>query len=117
MGQLGGALRAFQNDLKAQGNEGRVVTMCFSEFGRRVRQNASAGTDHGTAAPLFLVGAPVRPGILGEHPSLVDLDQGDLKHTVDFRSVYAGILEDWLRAPSEKVLGGTFPKAALFRGA
>jgi uncharacterized protein (DUF1501 family) len=115
MRQLGDSLRAFHRDLQAQGNADRVVTLCFSEFGRRVRQNASAGTDHGTAAPVVLVGTKVRPGVLGDHPSLADLDQGDLKHTVDFRSVYAGILEDWLKAPSAEILGGPFRKAELFR--
>ncbi len=115
MQQLGDALRAFQNDLTAQGNDGRVLTLCFSEFGRRVRQNASGGTDHGTAAPMFLVGPMVRSGVFSEHPSLVDLDQGDLKFTVDFRSIYAGILADWLKAPADAILEGTFRKAALFR--
>ncbi len=115
MRQLGDALLAFQKDLKAQGNEGRVLTMCFSEFGRRVRQNASDGTDHGTAAPMFLVGAPVRAGILGDHPSMTDLDQGDLKFTVDFRSVYAGILEDWLKAPAAAILGAEFRKAVVVK--
>ncbi|MBL9119263.1 MAG: DUF1501 domain-containing protein [Phycisphaerae bacterium] len=115
MRQFGDAVLAFQNDLKAQGNDERVATLCFSEFGRRVAQNGSAGTDHGTAGPVFLLGAKVRAGLLGEHPSMTDLDQGDLRHTVDFRSVYAGILEDWLVAPSAKVLDGAFQKAALFR--
>jgi uncharacterized protein (DUF1501 family) len=114
MRQFGDALLAFQNDLKAQGNDGRVATLCFSEFGRRVAQNGSAGTDHGTAGPVFLVGSEVRPGLLGDHPSMTDLDGGDLKYTVDFRSVYAGILDDWLKAPADKVLGAKFPRAKLF---
>jgi len=113
--QVGGSLQAFQADLEAQGNDGRVVTMVFSEFGRRVRQNASGGTDHGAAAPMFLVGSTIRPGVLGEHPSLEDLDDGDLRFGIDFRSVYAGLLEDWLDAPSAAVLGGTFRKASLLR--
>lgn len=114
--QLAESLSAFRRDLKAQGNGERVLTMCFSEFGRRVKQNASQGTDHGTAAPMFLMGDMVNPGVLGKHPSLVDLDQGDLKHTIDFRSVYAGVLEDWMKAPSEKVLGGKFERAKVVRG-
>lgn len=114
MSQFGSALLAFQKDLKAQGNDGRVLTMTFSEFGRRVMQNASQGTDHGTAAPMFLAGPMVRPGVLGTHPSLTDLDQGDLKYTVDFRSVYAAILESWLKADSRKVLKGAFKPAAIF---
>ena len=113
MRQLGDALNAFYRDLKAQDNTRRVLTMCFSEFGRRVQANASNGTDHGTAAPMYFVGDMVRPGLLGEHPSLTDLDDGDLKFTVDFRSVYAGVLEDWLGAPSEKVLGKKYKKAKI----
>ena len=113
--QVGDALKTFYDDLKAQGNSGRVLTMVFSEFGRRVAQNASGGTDHGTAAPMYLIGDMVRPGVLGHHPSLTDLDQGDLKYNVDFRSVYAGILEDWMGANSQNVLGDSFRKARLIR--
>jgi uncharacterized protein (DUF1501 family) len=111
--QVGDSLRAFRNDLKAQGNDGRVLTLVFSEFGRRVKVNGSGGTDHGTAAPMFLIGPMVRPGVFGDHPSLVDLDDGDLKFGVDFRSVYAAVLEDWLKAPSEKILRGEFRKAEV----
>lgn len=114
MTQIGSAILAFQKDLKAQGNDGRVLTMTFSEFGRRVKQNASQGTDHGTAAPMFLAGPMVRPGVLGNHPSLTDLDQGDLKYTVDFRCVYAAILESWLKADSRQVLKGAFKPAVIF---
>ncbi len=110
------ALRAFYTDLKKQENDGRVLTMTFSEFGRRVGQNASAGTDHGTAAPMFLAGPMVRPGVLGNHPSLTDLDNGDLKFTADFRSVYAGVLAQWLRADPEQVLEGRFAEAKVVRG-
>lgn len=102
------SIKAFYADLKAQGNDSRVLTMSFSEFGRRVAQNASGGTDHGTAAPMFLFGPMVRSGVVGAHPSLTDLDQGDLKYLIDFRSVYAGVLEQWLQADSKKVLGGTY---------
>ncbi|MGH8046436.1 MAG: DUF1501 domain-containing protein [Chthoniobacterales bacterium] len=109
LGQLDDALAAFVKDLKAQKNFDRVVVMTFSEFGRRVAENGSGGTDHGTAAPMFLVGGGIRPGFVGTAPSLTDLDAGDLKHTVDFRSVYATLLEKWLRAPSAKVLGRQFP--------
>jgi len=111
--QVGQALNAFQRDLKAQSNSGRVLTMVFSEFGRRVSQNASGGTDHGTAAPIYLVGDMVKPGLLGQHPSLTDLDAGDLKYNVDFRSIYAAILEKWMGAPSEKILGGRFRPAEV----
>jgi uncharacterized protein (DUF1501 family) len=102
---MSGAIRAFYDDLKAQGNDTRVMTMCFSEFGRRVGQNGSGGTDHGTAAPMFLFGPMVQPGLHARYPSLRDLDEGDLKYTVDFRQVYAEILDDWLSAQSDEVLG------------
>lgn len=115
--QLGDALAAFYKDVKAQGNSGRVLTMVFSEFGRRVAQNASGGTDHGTAAPMYFVGDMLKPGLLGDHPSLTDLDQGDLKFNVDFRSVYASVLDDWMGARSEKVLGEKFRKTQILQAA
>lgn len=115
MRQLGDSLNAFYKDLKEQGNNQRVLTMCFSEFGRRVQANASGGTDHGTAAPMYFVGDMIRPGLLGDHPSLTDLDDGDLKFNVDFRSVYANVLEDWMGAPSDKVLGKQFKKAKILK--
>lgn len=108
LGQFSQSLKAFYDDLKKQGNDARVLTMTFSEFGRRVYQNASQGTDHGTAAPMFLAGPMVRSGLLGTYPSLTDLDEGDLKFTTDFRCVYAGILEQWLKADSKKILQGNF---------
>ncbi len=111
--EFSAAMRAFQADLDAQGNADRVLVMVFSEFGRRVRQNASQGTDHGTAAPMFVIGSSVRPGVLGPHPSLVDLDQGDLKFGVDFRSVYAGILGDWMGADSARILGKSYQPAKV----
>jgi uncharacterized protein (DUF1501 family) len=106
--QLGDALRAFHEDLTHRGHAERVLTASFSEFGRRVAENASVGTDHGAAAPVFLCGAPVRPGVVGEHPSLTDLDDGDLKFHTDFRQVYAAILGGWLGGSSESILGGRF---------
>ncbi|MEO1130120.1 MAG: DUF1501 domain-containing protein [Planctomycetota bacterium] len=105
---LSEAVNAFYKDLQAQGNDGRVLTMSFSEFGRRVGQNASNGTDHGAAAPMFLMGPMVRPGVHGGHPSLTDLDAGDLKYHTDFRNVYSAVLGEWLKADSSRVLGGTF---------
>ncbi|MCH7571782.1 MAG: DUF1501 domain-containing protein [Planctomycetes bacterium] len=113
--QVSGALNAFYQDLKAQDNTGRVLTMVFSEFGRRVAQNASGGTDHGTAAPMYLLGDMVQPGLRGKHPSLSDLDSGDLKFNVDFRSVYAAILEDWMGTKAAPILGRSFKKAAILR--
>ena len=115
MRQLGDAMLAFQNDLKAQGNDGRVMTMCFSEFGRRVRQNASNGTDHGTAGPVFVVGPNVNPGLQGRYPSLTDLDGGDLKFTTDFRGVYQELLGKWMKAPTREVLGGTYQAPSIVR--
>jgi uncharacterized protein (DUF1501 family) len=113
--QVSESVAAFQRDLKEQGNAERVVTLVFSEFGRRVKQNGSGGTDHGTAAPVFVIGAGVKPGVVGRHPSLVDLDQGDLKFGVDFRSVYASLLGDWMKAPADKILRGQFASAGVVR--
>jgi len=114
--QFSVAVDAFQRDLKATGNDQRVLTMAFSEFGRRVAENASRGTDHGAAGPLFLFGSMVRPGVLGPRPSLTELDdRGDLKHAVDFRSVYAAVLDRWLKADSRRVLGQRFRAAEVLK--
>ncbi len=114
LGQLDSALKSFFADLKQQGNDKRVVLMTFSEFGRRVAENASAGTDHGKASCLFLAGPGVKGGLHGKHPSLSDLAEGDIQHTVDFRSVYGTVLNDWLRAPDMKpILGSNYPKMGL----
>ena len=114
---LGDSARAFVNDMKAQGNMSRVLVMTFSEFGRRVAENASSGTDHGAAAPMFVIGSKVKAGLLGEYPSLApaDLFQGDLKYTVDFRRVYAGVLETWLQTNSSAVLGRRFDALELLQ--
>ena len=109
MTELNDALAAFVADLKQQGNFERVLLLTFSEFGRRVQENANGGTDHGAAAPMFVLGGKVKPGLSGKHPSLTDLDNGDLKFNTDFRSVYASALEHWLGAPSTAVLGRKFP--------
>ena len=79
--------------------------MTFSEFGRRAKENGSKGTDHGSAAPMFLVGGRVKPGLVGEHPSLTRLEMGNLKHHTDFRQVYATVLERWLGVPSKPIVG------------
>ncbi len=86
------SIAAFYRDLTAQGLDENVMLMTFSEFGRRVKENGAAGTDHGAANCLFLVGGSVRGGIFGDYPSLTDLDGGDLKHTTDFRRVYATVI-------------------------
>jgi len=109
MTELNDGLVAFSKDLKAQGNFGRVTLMTFSEFGRRVAQNASNGTDHGAAAPMFVMGGGIKPGLFGAYPSLNTLNAGDLAYNLDFRSVYATLLDKWLRAPSKEVLGRQFP--------
>ncbi len=109
LGQLDSALKSFFTDLKQQGNDKRVVLMTFSEFGRRVSENASGGTDHGKASCMFVAGGGVKGGLYGKYPSLTALSQGDLAHTVDFRSVYADLLGGWLKAPGiGKILGGDF---------
>ena len=107
---LGDSLKAFVDDMKAQNNLQRVLVMTFSEFGRRVNENANGGTDHGAAAPMFIVGNKVKAGLLGRYPSLTpqDLFQGDIKYTVDFRNVYAGVLESWLKTKSAPILGKQF---------
>ena len=109
MRELDSSMSAFVADLKAQGNFDRVMMMTFSEFGRRVAENGSGGTDHGAAAPLFVAGGAVKPGIFGTAPSLTKLNNGDLIHGVDFRSVYATVLSKWLKAPVEPILHRNFP--------
>jgi uncharacterized protein (DUF1501 family) len=114
LSEFSNAIGAFFTEMKSQGNDQRVALMSFSEFGRRVRENASRGTDHGTAGPMFVVGSAVKAGLLGKYPSLSDLESGDLKHTVDYRSVYASILEQWLSVDPKKVLGGEHETLKLF---
>jgi len=106
LGELSGAVAAFCDDMSKRGQADRVLGIAFSEFGRRVKENASRGTDHGAAAPLFAFGGKVTPGVIGKHPSLTDLDDGDLKYHTDFRRVYATLLEGWLGWPTRDVLGG-----------
>ena len=108
--ELGDSVKSFYDDMKAQGHSQRVLLLTFSEFGRRVSENANNGTDHGAAAPMFVLGEKVKAGLLGQYPSLApaDLFEGDLKYNVDFRSVYAAVLENWLKTRSEPVLGRKF---------
>lgn len=110
------AVGAFCRDMQEQGNFDRVMLLTFSEFGRRVAQNASGGTDHGAAAPLFLFGGALKGGLHGKHPSLTELQRGDLVHHTDFRSVYATLLEKWLKTPSVPVLGRSFDQLGFVRG-
>jgi uncharacterized protein (DUF1501 family) len=114
--QLSIGIQAFMKDLSAKGLANKVTIMCFSEFGRRIAQNDSNGTDHGTAGPMFVVGGKVKGGLFGRYPSLTDTDEGDLKYTTDFRRVYSTLLEHWLNTDPAKVLGNKFETLALYDG-
>jgi len=115
LGELSSSLTAFYKDLKARGQEKRVLILTFSEFGRRVKENGSQGTDHGAAAPVFLIGGKVQPGLIGDHPRLDRLDDGNLKHHTDFRSIYATILDQWLGVKSKEVIKDQFKPIKLFK--
>jgi uncharacterized protein (DUF1501 family) len=106
LGRLDASITRFVDRMAGSANGRRVVTAIYSEFGRRVRANASAGTDHGTASDVFLLGAPVTGGLYGTQPSLTDLDDGDLKVPGDFRDVYAMLLRDVLDTDPQRVLPG-----------
>jgi uncharacterized protein (DUF1501 family) len=109
MSTLAQGLAAFYADLTAHNKAENVLVLTWSEFGRRVEENGSQGTDHGTAAPLFVLGQGINRGIFGEPPGLSNLDSnGNLKYTVDFRSVYATVLDRWMGASSQDVLGGSY---------
>ena len=115
LGGVSNALLAFYDDLQAQGIADQVTTVVWSEFGRRVKENGSRGTDHGTAGPMFVVGGGVRPGLHGEQPSLSNTDaNGDLKFTTDFRSVYASVIAQRFKIDPADVLGGSFPTLPLY---
>jgi uncharacterized protein (DUF1501 family) len=106
--QLSSSISAFVNDLHAHQQLDRVLLIAFSEFGRRVAENASQGTDHGAAAPMFVAGSHVRAGLIGNHPRLDDLDDGDPKFHTDFRRIYAEILTRWFQQPADEILGGRY---------
>jgi uncharacterized protein (DUF1501 family) len=115
MRTLDEALGAFLEDL-SHSEEGRNTTVAvFSEFGRRLEENASRGTDHGKAGPMLIMGPAVRGGLLGEHPDLTQLDGGDPTWTTDFRSVYGTLIEGWFGIEHERVLGARYPLLPLFR--
>ena len=112
------AVSAFMQDLTAHGQADRVVLMTWSEFGRRINENGSQGTDHGAAAPLFIVGKPVKGGLYGEQPSLTStIDSGNLKYDIDFRSVYQTLIRDWLQGDAASVLGATYPELPVINKA
>jgi uncharacterized protein (DUF1501 family) len=104
--ELANGIANFFNNLKQTGNDKRVALMTFSEFGRRVYENGSKGTDHGSGSCLFVTGPAIKGGAVGKHPSLSELDSGDLKWHTDFRRVYATLLDQWLAVDSRAVLGG-----------
>ncbi len=112
--ELSDGLHYFLNELKQAKLDDRVVVMTFSEFGRRADENASEGTDHGTAAPILLAGSKVKAGLHGTAPSLSKLNGVDLVATVDFRQVYQAVLESWLQLPAAPALSGRFPPLDLF---
>jgi uncharacterized protein (DUF1501 family) len=110
---LSEGLAAFQHDLDSKHLDGQVLTMTFSEFGRRPSENQSRGTDHGTAAPLFVLGSRVKPGLHGQAPSLALEPNQDMQHSTDFRQVYSTLLDQWLGCPPTTVLGPSFPNLDL----
>lgn len=109
LGQLAEAVAAFRKALRKTGHWDHVLVMTYSEFGRRPRENGSRGTDHGTAAPHLLLGGRVKGGLYGRQPSLHDLDNGDLKFTVDYRSLYTTIARRWWGLETEFLSGGPYP--------
>jgi uncharacterized protein (DUF1501 family) len=115
LSEFSDGLKAFLDDLKAARLDDRVLVLAFSEFGRRVKENASHGTDHGAAGPVFIAGSQSVGGLVGTSPSLTDLDNGDLKMAIDMREIYAAILEDWLAIDPKTVLQGSFPKTNVVR--
>ena len=112
---VSGAVAAFYRDVAARGHGERVCVMTFSEFGRRAKENGSHGTDHGSGAPMFLVGGRVAAGVVGAHPSLTKLEDGNLAHATDFRTVYAAVLNQWLGVDATTVLGKGFTPAKVFK--
>jgi len=108
LGALSSGLSAFRADLEKQGRSDDVVVIGFSEFGRRLAENASAGTDHGKAGLMFALGKGVKGGLYGAYPDLEKLDDGDPVMTTDFRQVYATALDKWLNIPSRDILGANF---------
>jgi uncharacterized protein (DUF1501 family) len=115
LAEVAGAIELLFTNLKATGDDKRVIAMTFSEFGRRVHENGSKGTDHGSGSCLFVAGPKVKGGIVGAHPSLKDLDDGDLKYHTDFRKLYATLLDEWLGCSSRLVLGEKFDHMELIK--
>jgi uncharacterized protein (DUF1501 family) len=116
LGDFARSVRAFLDDLAAARLADGVLLLAFSEFGRRPAENGSLGTDHGTAGPVFLAGSKVKAGLIGETPRLSDLVHGDLKWSIDFRRVYATLIDQWLGVPAEAVLGQRFESLPMLNG-
>ncbi|MBI3818442.1 MAG: DUF1501 domain-containing protein [Planctomycetes bacterium] len=112
--ELDESVAAFWKDIRSMHRERGVAMLMFSEFGRRLRENASGGTDHGAAAPVFLLGGGIRAGMHGDPPDLAHLDDGDVTMKIDFRRVYASAMRDWLDVDPSPVLDGAFPSLPLF---
>lgn len=115
MQEFSDAVLAFQREMEAAGLDKKVTLLVFSEFGRRVEENGSLGTDHGEAAPMFLIGSRVKGGFHGPNPDLANLSRGDVPWKTDFRSVYATTLENWLGNDAGLVLGSEFPTLDLIK--
>jgi uncharacterized protein (DUF1501 family) len=115
--QIDQAVAGLFQRLQRTGDDARTLLMTFSEFGRRVAENGSKGTDHGSGSNLFVIGSGVKPGPCGHHPSLADLTDGDLKFHTDFRRVYATLLERWLNVDSKMVLGDKFEPLSFIKKA
>jgi uncharacterized protein (DUF1501 family) len=113
--QVADGITGFFQQLEKSGHATRVLVMTFSEFGRRVHENGSKGTDHGAASCLFVAGPGVKGGAIGEHPSLANLDSGDLRHHTDFRQVHATLLDGWLGCDSARFLGGRYEPIPLLK--
>jgi uncharacterized protein (DUF1501 family) len=112
--QVSEAISAFYRDLAGRGHKDRLCVMTFSEFGRRAYENGSKGTDHGAAAPMFLVGGNVKAGVVGKQPALTGLKDGNLVHDTDFRQVYAAVLDKWLGVDSKPIVGDGFKPVDVF---
>jgi uncharacterized protein (DUF1501 family) len=115
LGDFARSLRAFLDDLAVAKLADGLLLLAFSEFGRRPAENGSLGTDHGTAGPVFLAGPKAKAGLIGETPRLGELVDGDLKWSIDFRRVYATLLDRWLGLPAEAVLGQRFEPLSMLQ--
>jgi uncharacterized protein (DUF1501 family) len=114
--ELADSIFAFRGVMREAGQWDRVLIMTYSEFGRRVRENGSGGTDHGTAAPHLLLGGRVKGGFYGRQPSLEDLDDGDLRYQMDYRSLYGTVAEDWWGMKADFQAEKPFPKVSFLKG-